>query len=200
MKKIIILSILFLIGCLSYFLITNQTYNINEKDIQAQIDKKFPFKIDGKRVDVLIDSVQIKIESNNLKTNVYYEAEMLGEAFTGIYSFDSTLAYQSGSVYLSDIKNTEITLIPSESKKVKSVKNLIDKYKNKDQRIQKMFDNSALVIKNKIEEMVDERVRNHFKNKPIYVLKNKSFKHDLVELALKDLILKEGQVELKFSI
>lgn len=200
MKKVVIFSLLFLIACVGYFILSNHTYELTEKDIQAQIDKKIPLKLDGKRVDLLIDDVRIDIQNNNLKTSVYYEAETLGEAFNGVYTFDSVLSFENGSVYLTDIKNTEITMIPSESKKIQGIKNLIDKYKQKDERVKKMFEKGTETVKEKIKEAVNLKVKQYFKEKPIYVLKDKSFKHSLVSLALKDLVLKEDKIVLKFGL
>jgi len=200
MKKVVIFSLLFLIACVGYFILSNHTYELTEKDIQAQIDKKIPLKLDGKRVDILIEDIRIDIQDNNLKTKVYYEAETLGESFNGIYTFNSVLLFEEGSVYLTDIKDTEITMNPIESKKIQGIKNLIDKYKQKDERVKKMFEKGTETVKEKIKETVNQKVKQHFKEKPIYVLKDKSFKHSLVSLALKDLVLEEDKIVLKFGL
>lgn len=199
MKKTIIISIFFIIFCMIYYAISQHSYTLKESHIQEQINKKTPIKIEGKRIDVYINNINVDIQDNNIRTTVDYEANTLGEYFKGIYVFNSLILYNNGEVYVTDIKDTDITIKAVESNNTRKVEGLLNKIKQ-NEKLNKLLNKGSEFIHQRTEDLVTERIRNHFKRKPIYVLKEESLKHSLVKLTLKELNLKNGEIELKFGL
>lgn len=159
MKKeliFIVITIMLISGCGKF----QKEVLISKDQIQATLNKKFPYDKNAIIARLTLDSAKVYFKNENIGLKLSYYGNFLNKEIKGIVDFNGKIFYNNskGAFYLHEFEIAEISV-----------------------------NESNFSQQEKLEATVLKIVKNYLDDYPVYRLNQGDFKQNLAKLALKDI-------------